>query len=132
MNEPVQNLESAPIFEPTQVKTNRISPLFGGLALAIVLAIGGVAGYLFSQAQALPDAAVQVVVTATLNPDSQSVAQAPQSSVQTGQSSAPNPPGANPNTPTTPTIMDLVLADARHFEGSSDAPVTMIEFSDFK
>jgi len=28
--------------------------------------------------------------------------------------------------------MEFVLSDARHFQGSADAPVTMVEFSDFK
>ncbi|MCG3210270.1 MAG: hypothetical protein FOGNACKC_03901 [Anaerolineae bacterium] len=31
-----------------------------------------------------------------------------------------------------PTIMDFVLADARHFQGSAGTPITIVEFSDFK
>ena len=34
--------------------------------------------------------------------------------------------------PLTPTIMDFVLSDARHFQGSAGSPVTVVEFSDFK
>ncbi len=30
------------------------------------------------------------------------------------------------------TIMDIVLADARHSQGDINAPVTIVEFSDFK
>jgi protein-disulfide isomerase len=32
----------------------------------------------------------------------------------------------------TPSIMEFLLSDARHFQGDSDAPLTLIEFSDFK
>jgi protein-disulfide isomerase len=34
--------------------------------------------------------------------------------------------------PATPTIMEFVMSDARHMQGDVDAPVTIIEFSDFK
>jgi protein-disulfide isomerase len=39
---------------------------------------------------------------------------------------------AQPADVPTPTIMDFVLSDARHFQGQADAPITLIEFSDFK
>jgi hypothetical protein len=29
-------------------------------------------------------------------------------------------------------LMDLLVSQARHFKGDSEAPITMIEFSDFK
>jgi len=32
----------------------------------------------------------------------------------------------------TPEAMEFLLSDARHFDGNPDAPVTIIEFSDFK
>jgi outer membrane biosynthesis protein TonB len=49
-----------------------------------------------------------------------------------------NPPATDATTdstgalPPTPTIMEFVLSNSRHFQGNADAPVTMIEFSDFK
>ena len=37
------------------------------------------------------------------------------------------------STPTPkPSLEDILLADARHIQGAADAPVTFIEFSDFK
>jgi len=32
----------------------------------------------------------------------------------------------------TPTLMEFLISNARHFKGDPDAPVTMIEFSDYK
>lgn len=42
----------------------------------------------------------------------------------------PIPPTASP-TPK-PNLEQVLLANARHIQGSDDAPVTFIEFSDFK
>ncbi|GIK37140.1 MAG: hypothetical protein BroJett011_09730 [Chloroflexota bacterium] len=129
-NEPAQNRETA------QRKGAGISPLYGGLALFATLIVGVVIGYLFSQAQTSQNAPIQVVVTATPDPNSQPAgASANQLSTPAPAQTNASPTtsaAANPNAPPTPTIMELVLADARHFEGSPDAPVTMIEFSDFK
>ena len=36
------------------------------------------------------------------------------------------------NASPTPTIMDFVLADTRHYQGNTDAPITIVELSDFK
>ena len=32
----------------------------------------------------------------------------------------------------TVSVMDIVLEDARHIKGNADAPVTIVEYSDFK
>jgi protein-disulfide isomerase len=32
----------------------------------------------------------------------------------------------------TPTIMEFLMENARHVDGNPDAPITIIEFSDFK
>lgn len=32
----------------------------------------------------------------------------------------------------TPTMMDFILSDARHFQGEPNAPVILVEFSDFR
>lgn len=122
-NEPTQNQQ------PAQNKATKFGPLYFGLALVAMWAIGAVGGYLFGLAQAGQSAPVQVVVTATPSSNSQPIVQATQESTQADTSSTT---AADPNAPPTPTIMEFVLADARHIEGSPDAPVTMIEFSDFK
>ncbi len=114
----------------------RSSSLNWRLVLVIVLAVGVTIGYLFSQSQATPNTPVQIVVTATSNPAGQPVAQADQQPTQPPVQS--NPPATTTTEdstsalPPTPTTMEFVLSDARHFQGSADAPVTMIEFSDFK
>lgn len=128
-NEPDQNSETA------QSKGAGISPFYGGLALVAVLIVGVTIGYLFSQAQTSQNTPIQVVVTASPNPNSQPTAPANESLTQAPAQAnvpQPTPTTSNSNTPPTPTIMELVLSDARHFEGSPDAPVTMVEFSDFK
>ena len=110
---------------PTQEKGSR--NLLWSLALLAVLVVGLASGYLIGQAQNRP---VQVVVTATPGPTQQAVAQS-----ETQSPTKPDPitsPADEVNAPPTPTIMEFVLSDARHFQGSDEAPITMIEFSDFK
>jgi protein-disulfide isomerase len=54
---------------------------------------------------------------------------------ETGDATAPEPAqddAAAPDNQATPTIMEFVMSDARHVEGEADAPVTIVEFSDFK
>jgi protein-disulfide isomerase len=107
-----------------QLPDNSVSPvhsrsknyLVWGLFLLAGLLVGAAFGYRAGQAQRDP---VQVVVTATPGP-----------AVQTGVPSAETPTDKEPARTKSP--MDVVLADARHFQGSPEAPVTMIEFSDFK
>jgi protein-disulfide isomerase len=104
------------------------------VGLAAVLAAGLTIGYSSSQSKT----PVQVVVTATPDPTGQVVAQAEPTQEATPPASkdTPNTGPAAEETPTsaspTPDVMAFLLSDARHFEGSPDAPVTMIEFSDFK
>ncbi len=45
--------------------------------------------------------------------------------------STPNPVSATVEAPT-PTLMEYLMADARHIQGDLEAPITIIEFSDFK
>ena len=111
-----------------------------GLALLAMLAAGLAIG-LYVQLQSTTERVVEVVVTATPDAANQAVAQAesslpaPQAQGETSVAPADETTAqttANNETAPTPTIMDFLLSDARHFEGDPDAPVTMIEFSDFK
>ncbi|MFQ5576942.1 MAG: hypothetical protein ACE5G8_08140 [Anaerolineae bacterium] len=63
---------------------------------------------------------VEVVVTATPGPAGDAQAQALSNA---GDEPAPDEP---------PTIMDLVMSDARHIQGQPNAPITIVEFADFK
>jgi hypothetical protein len=44
----------------------------------------------------------------------------------------PDPPTPTPSPTPTPQLAELLLAGARHLQGDPQAPVTFIEFSDFK
>lgn len=106
----------------------RFGPLFVGLTFAAALFLGAVIGYGFGRSQSEPP--VQVMVTAT---PAEGMAQT--NSTPAPSAKQPSPPSSASESAAgapTPTIMDFVLADARHFQGSSSAPITMVEFSDFK
>lgn len=70
--------------------------------------------------QLQPEATVvQVVVTATPDPAfAENNADATQPSADSSAD--------------TPDLMTFLLSDARHSQGDADAPITLIEFSDFK
>jgi protein-disulfide isomerase len=104
------------ISEVSQNKLPGIKRVYVVLALAITLAVGMAAGYALGLRQAEQNP-VLVVITATPQP----VAQVTSS-----------PKAATVAQAATPTIMEFLLSDARHFEGTASAPVTIIEFSDFK
>jgi protein-disulfide isomerase len=72
----------------------------------------------------------QAPVSSAANPATSATGAASQETVQAeGKAgSAPAETSASP----TPTLMEFVLADARHFQGDRAAPVTIVEFSDFK
>jgi hypothetical protein len=103
------------------------------LALVTVFVIGLAMGFLL-RPQIIGD--VPVAVAVTVIPNNQVVTLAEQSPAQTApqnqSSSMAGPEPTSERAAATPTIMDFVLSDARHFLGSNDAPITLIEFSDFK
>ncbi|MCG3209680.1 MAG: hypothetical protein FOGNACKC_03307 [Anaerolineae bacterium] len=103
-------------------------PLFVGLTFAVALFLGAAIGYGFGRSQSKPP--VQVVVTATPAEVMAQTNSTPAPSAK--QSSPPSSASESAAGAPTPTIMDFVLADARHFQGSANAPITMVEFSDFK
>ncbi len=90
--------------------------LWSTLAATFVSFVAGVALGFLGRPLLVPDKTVveekivEVVVTAT------PIAQAT--------------PTAASNEP--PSIMDFVMSDARHIQGQADAPITIVEFSDFK
>jgi protein-disulfide isomerase len=102
-------------------RNGRFSLLFVGLTFGAALFLGAAIGYRFGRSQLVEPA--RVVVTAT---PGEAVAQAGSGPTQPAQPT--DSAGVQP----TPSIMDFVLSDARHFQGSAAAPITMIEFSDFK
>jgi hypothetical protein len=103
------------------------------LALVTVFVIGLAMGFLL-RPQIIGD--VPVAVAVTVIPNNQVVTLAEQSPAQTAPQNQSSSRGDSEPTleraAATPTIMDFVLSDARHFLGSNDAPITLIEFSDFK
>ena len=120
-----------------------ISPPYFGIALVITVlsfAFGLALGF-FIRPMALGDKVEVVEVLITATPDPQAIAQAPlPDSAAKENNSAPTAESARPpaeekadsGNSAPPSIMDMVLADTRHFQGEADAPVTIIEFSDFK
>ena len=142
MEEQLETEYSPPEEEKQKSSFSTDTALLFGVGLVVAFAIGLVFGFVL-RPMAIKDVPVQVVVT-VVPPPVQEVAQAPTptppptevSSQATEEPTDEIPPLAepteDPNATPTPTIMEFVLSDARHFQGSEDAPVTVVEFSDFK
>jgi hypothetical protein len=107
--------------KPTIQKGSRFSLLFVRLTFVVALFLGMTLGYGLGRSQSQPRDVV--VVTAT---PADAVAQA------NNNSTPPSEQSDSAAGPPTPTIMDFVLSDARHFQGNDGSPVTVVEFSDFK
>ena len=129
--EPSSTYHHQPATPPT------VSPVYFGTALAIAFAVGLFIG-LTGRPLLIRDVPVQVVVTVVPNPNGAAVAQAPANAAESAGNS-----GANPTTMTeadqaavdgtaTPTLMEFVMSDARHIQGDPNAPITVVEYSDFK
>jgi hypothetical protein len=127
------------------------NPLNIGFALVLAFAIGLALGF-FGRPRIIEDVPVQVVVTVVPDTNNtQAVASnnnsgatdsagsaeennnsAVEPESETGAATSNSEPSVDPNAPPTPTIMDFLMSDARHIQGDEAAPVTIIEFSDFK
>ncbi|MCB0208940.1 MAG: hypothetical protein KDJ52_06410 [Anaerolineae bacterium] len=129
--------ETPSVPPPPSTPPQTVSPVYFGMALAIAFAVGLFVG-LTGRPLVIRDVPVQVVVTVVPNSDSSAVAQAPASSAVADNDSAANQTtvqeadeAAGDGT-ATPTLMEFVMADARHIQGDPNAPITMVEYSDFK
>jgi len=128
--QPAASEASVPVDdEPDQPQSQPWGYFIAGMVVTLLaVALGAVLGYL---ARPALDPATGSVADISL-PAQAPPAQPDNAGEPETQANAPavadNPAPSAP----TPTIMDFVLSDARHFQGSDDAPVTMIEFSDFK
>ena len=97
------------------------------LGLIVMLGVGLLAGFFLrplimgSEFEQAEQQVVEVEVVVTATPDPSVNAQA--EDAPSTDSDVPLP---------TPGLMDLVMADARHIQGDEGAPVTIVEFSDFK
>jgi protein-disulfide isomerase len=131
--------------ESNQSPHSALLPLYMGLAFLGTLAVGLILGFL-ARPLIIPDQVevVEVVATAAISPV-QSVAQAnvasPDAENKAGDVASVTAAGTDAGAPSqatdaaavpTPTIMEFLMSDARHIQGAADAPVTIIEFSDFK
>lgn len=138
--------EADPVPEGHPAPRKPTNPLNVGFALVAAFAIGLVLGF-WGRPQIISDVPIQVVVTVVSENSGETAAQVPASNSQpTGNtnsahssasmseanSAASQPEQASASAQATPTIMDFVMADARHIDGNMDAPVTIVEFSDFK
>ena len=110
--------------KPDQLQSQPWGYFLAGMGLALLaVALGAALGYL---ARPALDPATGSVANLSLPAQGPVAVQAPPA-----QPDNVGETEAQANAPT-PTIMDFVLSDARHFQGNPNAPVTLVEFSDFK
>lgn len=132
------NLEAqTPISErPTETPPRPWGYFVAGMSVTLLaVALGAVLGYLARpalnpvtlEADTAQSVEAPVAVSAPAQPNAAEEARSPNpnTGASTAMESAPD------TSAPTPTIMDFVLTDVRHFKGSPDAPVTIVEFSDF-
>lgn len=103
--------------------------LYVGLALTLSFVVGLAAGF-WGRPLVIKDVPIEVVVTVAPNPAA--LAEAPITAATALAVPPTTEPTEQPAAGPTPTIMDFVLSDARHFQGDDGSPVTIVEFSDFK
>lgn len=133
---PAASEASIPVDDkPDQPQSYPWGYFIAGMGVALLaVALGAVLGYL---ARPALEPATGSVANLSLPAQGPVAVQAPPAQLDNPselgtQANAPvaadNPAPSAP----TPTIMDFVLSDARHFQGNPNAPVTLVEFSDFK
>ena len=136
--------------QPQESPSSNANPVNWGFALVAAFALGLALGF-FGRPSLIADVPVQVVVTVVPDNSSGAVTPADNSPAEstdntstshpaapmseTEDTTAPEPArdgAAATDNQATPTIMEFVMSDARHVQGEADAPVTIVEFSDFK
>lgn len=126
-SEEVSQVESSPplIKERAPSVTNTSAAILWGAVIAVAFLLGLALGF-FGRPVVIEDLPIEVVVTVVPNESEPAQADNPSATaadeVATASEAAPA---------AKPTIMDLVLSDARHFQGDEGAPITIVEFSDF-
>ena len=103
-----------------------IKPFYQILSLVIVFAVGLAIGF-FGRPMVMPAEEVVVTIEVTREAVVVQAAATPQPTTAPAETEAET----NEAGPT-PAIMDFILSDTHHFQGDPNAPVTMIEFSDFR
>lgn len=133
--------DQTPLPEPAPPSAT--NPLHVGFGLVITFALGLALGFL-GRPTIIDDVPIQIVVTVVPDNSGPAVAQVPAATEQETIGSAgparaeeeDNPSAATSATEAsaaaTPTLMDFVMSDARHWQGDDVAPVVIVEFSDFK
>ena len=109
--------EVTPVPRPTKARSSPLAIVAVGM---VMLVVGVMAGY-FGRPLVTP----------------QPLSATPVASVDTEPSTASaasDARDANPaqDNPSVETFMNTIVAETRHFKGSPDAPVTIVEFSDFR
>ena len=125
--------ETPSLSPPPPPPPQNVSPVYFGTTLAIAFAVGLFVG-LTGRPLVIRDVPVQVVVTVVPNSDSSAVAQSVEANDDSPakQTLIQEADEAAVDGTATPTLMEFVMADARHIQGDPNAPITFVEYSDFK
>lgn len=134
--QPAASVTSVPVDDgPDQPQSQPWGYFIAGMGVTLLaVALGAILGYLARPALepvtgsvadiSLPAQGPVAIQAPPAQPDNAGESETQANAPALEDNPAPSAP--------TPTIMDFVLSDARHFQGSPNAPVTLIEFSDFK
>jgi|GEM_PF-3151201 len=101
-------------------------PLFRSFVVIVIISMSGLTACAGNRIARSAD--VPAAITAVPSSEPEQVAPTPSSTPTT----PPPTPTATPTPTPTLSLAEMLLAEARHSQGAEDAPVTFIEFSDFK